>query len=98
MFSEGDLPGTGPCDNVSMSTKSALEANGAIDGFVFYIVQSLPEGLLTALERRRHKETGRIRPISVLFLVSRMVVRTLPLNRRNKMRQAGCFVVAACRI
>lgn len=55
MFSEGDLPGTGPCDNVSMSTKSALEANGAIDGFVFYIVQSLPEGLLTALERRRHK-------------------------------------------
>lgn len=43
-------------DNVSMSAKSALEANGAIHGFVFYIVQSLREGLLTALERRHKRQ------------------------------------------
>lgn len=39
-----------------MSAKSALEANGAIHGFVFYIVQSLRSGLLTALERRHKRQ------------------------------------------
>lgn len=34
-----------------MSAKSALEANGAIHGFVFCLAQSQREGLLTALER-----------------------------------------------
>lgn len=45
-------------DNVSMSAKRALEANGAIHGFVFYIVQSFREGLLTALERATQETRG----------------------------------------
>lgn len=39
-----------------MSAKSALEANGAIHGFVFCIVQSQREGLLTALKRRHKRQ------------------------------------------
>lgn len=76
-----------------MSAKSALEANGARHGFVFCIVQSLREGLLTALERR-HKRLKRIRPISVLFLVNEPDgCADVAAESPNEMRQAAAALL-----
>lgn len=84
VFSEEEMSGRGPAGDVSVSKKSALEANVAIHGFAFCTVQRIPDGLLVAQERDEGGEMNeRIWPISDMFLVSGNVERTSPPDRQG---------------